>query len=115
MNAVVKDRAPIPALKDSQLFRDCAYVNGAWIEADSRKRIDVDNPAEGTVLGSIPDMGAAETRRAIEAANAALPAWRALPAKERSKILRKWFDFMIANADNLRLLLTTAQGKPIAE
>jgi len=115
MNAVVKDRAAIPALKDSQLFRDRAYVNGAWVEADSKKRFDVDNPAEGTVLGSVPDMGAAETRRAIEAANAALPGWRALPAKERSRLLRKWFDLMIANAEDLALILTTEQGKPLAE
>jgi succinate-semialdehyde dehydrogenase/glutarate-semialdehyde dehydrogenase len=113
--AVVQDRSAIPALKDSQLFRDRAYVDGAWTEADSRKRFDVDNPASGQVIGSVPDMGAAETRRAIEAAHAALPAWRALPAKERSKILRKWFDLMIANADDLALLLTTEQGKPVAE
>ena len=113
--AVVRDRSAIPALKDSQLFRDRAYVDGAWVEADSRKRFDVDNPADGSVIGSVPDMGAAETRRAIEAANAALPAWRALPAKERSRILRKWFDLMVASADDLALLLTTEQGKPLAE
>jgi succinate-semialdehyde dehydrogenase/glutarate-semialdehyde dehydrogenase len=113
--AVLKDHSPVPSLKDPQLFRDRAYVNGAWIEADSRKRFDVDNPAEGTVLGSVPDMGAAEARRAIEAASAALPAWRGLPAKERSRVLRKWFDLMIANADDLALILTTEQGKPIAE
>ena len=107
--------APLGVLKDPQLFRDRAYVNGAWVESDNRKRIDVDNPAEGTILGSVPDMGGAETRRAIEAANAALPAWRALPAKERSRILRKWFDLMIANAEDLALLLTTEQGKPLAE
>src|SRR5260221_5773825 len=115
MNAVVKDRAPIPALKDSQLFRDCAYVDGLWVEADSHARIGVDNRADGSMLGSVPDMGAAETRRSIQAAAAALPAWRALPAKERSRILRKWFELMIANADDLALLLTTEQGKPLAE
>jgi len=115
MNAIAKDLAPIPALKDSQLFKDRAYIDGAWVEADSRKRFDVDNPAEGTVLASVPDMGAAETRRAIEAANAALPAWRALPAKERSRILRKWYELILANADDLALLLTTEQGKPLAE
>ena len=113
--AVVKDRSPIPALKDSHLFRDRAYIDGEWVEADSRKRFDIDNPADGAVLASVPDMGAAETRRAIQAAAAALPAWRALPAKERSRILRKWFDLMIANADDLALLLTTEQGKPLAE
>ena len=115
MNAIVKDRATLPALKDPQLFRDRAYVDGDWAEADSRKRFEVDNPADGSILGSVPDMGAAETRRAIDAANAALPAWRALPAKERSRILRKWYDLIMANADDLALLLTTEQGKPLAE
>ena len=115
MNAIAKDRATLPNLKDPALFRDSAYVDGAWVEADSRKRFDVDNPADGSVLGSVPDMGAAETKRAIDAANAALPAWRALPAKERSKILRKWYDLIMANADDLALLLTAEQGKPLAE
>ncbi len=115
MNAIVRDRRAAPSLKDFQLFRDRAYVNGAWVEADSRARFDVDNPAEGVVLGSVPNMGAAETRRAIEAASAALPGWRALTAKERSKILRKWFDLIVANADDLAALLTAEQGKPLAE
>jgi succinate-semialdehyde dehydrogenase/glutarate-semialdehyde dehydrogenase len=113
--AVVKDRSAVPSLKDPNLFRDRAYVGGAWVEADSRKRIDVDNPADGAIIGSVPDMGAAETQRAIAAAEAALPAWRALTAKERAKILRKWFDLVVANADDLALLLTTEQGKPLAE
>ena len=115
MNAIVKDRSVIPTLKDAKLFRDRAYVDGAWVEADSKKRLDVDNPASGTVLGSVPDMGQAETKRAIAAAEAALPAWRALPAKERSKVLRKWFDLIMANAEDLAQLLTAEQGKPLAE
>jgi succinate-semialdehyde dehydrogenase / glutarate-semialdehyde dehydrogenase len=115
MSAVLKGRTSAPALKDSHLYRDRAYVNGAWVEADSGRRFDVDNPADGAVVGSVPDMAGAETRRAIEAAAAALPAWRALPAKERSRILRKWFDLIVANADDLALLLTTEQGKPLAE
>ena len=115
MNAVVEARRPALPLKDPQLFRDRAYVDGQWCEADGRRRFEVDNPADGSVVGSVPDMGAAEARRAIEAANAALPGWRALPAKERSKILRKWFDLIVANADDLALLLTTEQGKPLAE
>jgi succinate-semialdehyde dehydrogenase/glutarate-semialdehyde dehydrogenase len=115
MNAVVKDRAAVPHLKDSKLFRESAYVDGAWVEADSRARFEVDNPANGAVIGHVPDMSTAETRRAIAAAEAALPAWRALPAKERSRILRKWFDLIVANADDLALLLTTEQGKPLAE
>ena len=115
MNAVVKDRAAVPALKDSKLFRENGYINGAWAEADSRARFDVRNPADGTLVGSVPNMGVAETKRAIAAAEAALPAWRALAAKERSKILRNWFNLIVANADDLALLLTTEQGKPLAE
>ena len=115
MNAVVKDRAAVPNLKDPKLFRESAYIDGAWVEADSRGRFDVDNPATGVIVGHVPNMGAVETKRAIAAAEAALPAWRALPAKERSRILRKWFDLIVANADDLALLLTTEQGKPLAE
>ena len=115
MNAIVKDRSAALSLEDPKLFRDRAYVNGEWVEAESRKRFDVDNPADGTVLGSVPDMGAAETKRAIDAANAALPAWRALPAKERSKILRKWYDLIMAHVEDLAVLLTAEQGKPLAE
>ena len=115
MNAVVKDRAAVPNLKDPRLFRESAYIDGAWVDADSRARFEVDNPATGAIVGHVPDMGAAETKRAIAAAEAALPAWRALPAKERSRVLRKWFDLIVANADDLALLLTTEQGKPLAE
>jgi succinate-semialdehyde dehydrogenase/glutarate-semialdehyde dehydrogenase len=115
MNAVVKTPSSLPSLKDPKLFRDRAYVDGAWVDADGRLRVDVDNPADGSLLGTVPNMGAAETRRAIEAAHAALPAWRALAAKERSKILRKWNDLIVANVDDLALLLTTEQGKPLAE
>jgi succinate-semialdehyde dehydrogenase/glutarate-semialdehyde dehydrogenase len=115
MNAVVKDRPAVPTLEDPQLFRDRAYVDGAWLDADSGKRFEVDNPATGAIVGTVPEMGGAETRRAIEAANAALPAWRALTAKERSKILRKWYELIVAHADDLALILTTEQGKPLAE
>jgi succinate-semialdehyde dehydrogenase/glutarate-semialdehyde dehydrogenase len=115
MNAVVKDRSAVPALKDSQLFRDQCYLDGAWAEADSKKRFDVDNPGTGAILGSVPDMGAAEAKRAIAAAERALPAWRALTAKARSNILRKWYDLIVANADDLAAILTAEQGKPLAE
>ncbi|MDQ3025778.1 MAG: NADP-dependent succinate-semialdehyde dehydrogenase [Pseudomonadota bacterium] len=115
MNAVVQDRSVVSTLKDQALFRERAFVNGAWVEADSRKRIEVDNPAGGALVGTVPEMGAAETRRAIEAADAALPAWRGLLAKERSAILRIWFDLIVANADDLAALLTAEQGKPLAE
>jgi succinate-semialdehyde dehydrogenase/glutarate-semialdehyde dehydrogenase len=113
--AVVQSRSIAPALKDSQLFREQCFVDGLWVEADSHARIGVDNPTDGSMVGSVPDMGVAETKRAIAAAQAALPGWRALPAKERSAILRRWFDLMVANADDLALLLTTEQGKPLAE
>ncbi|QJR16149.1 NAD-dependent succinate-semialdehyde dehydrogenase [Usitatibacter palustris] len=115
MNAVVKARTAVPALKDQTLFRDRCYIDGKWLEADSGQRFDVDNPGDGTLVGSVPSMGAPETQRAIAAAQAAFPAWAALPAKERSKVLRKWFDLIVANADDLALLLTTEQGKPLAE
>ena len=92
--AVVQDRASVPALKDGKLFRDRAYVDGAWVEADSKGRFDVDNPGDGSIIGSVPDMGAAEARRAILAAQAALPvmsgpAMRRAAARERSDGLPK--------------------------
>jgi succinate-semialdehyde dehydrogenase/glutarate-semialdehyde dehydrogenase len=90
-------------------------VDGKWVDADSGKTIAVNNPATGEILGTIPNMGVAETRRAIEAANAAFPAWRAKTAKERSAILRKWFDLMMANQEDLARILTAEQGKPLAE
>ena len=104
-----------PALQDPSLFRTQSYLNGEWIDADSGLRFDVDNPADGSVVGSVPDCGAAETRRAIEAANAALPAWRAMTAKQRSGLLRRWYELMLLNADDLAVILTTEQGKPLAE
>ena len=113
--AVVESRTAVPTLKDAQLFRDRCLVDGQWVEADSRARINVDNPADAQLIGTVPDCGAAETRRAIAAAQAALPAWRSLMAKERSAILRKWFDLMVANADDLAAILTAEQGKPLAE
>ena len=102
-------------LKDQKLFRQQGYINGEWRDADSKATVNVTNPADGSVIGTIPNMGAAETRRAIEAANAALPAWRAKLAKERANILRKWFELMIANTDDLALIMTSEQGKPLTE
>jgi len=102
-------------LKDPRLFRQQAYVNGKWTDADSGATIDVTNPATGEKLGTIPKMVAAETRRAIEAANAAWPAWRKKTAKERANILRKWFNLMMENQDDLAIILTAEQGKPLAE
>ncbi|MBF8789645.1 NADP-dependent succinate-semialdehyde dehydrogenase [Pseudomonas asiatica] len=102
-------------LRDSALFRQQAFINGEWLDADSGLVIRVTNPATGEVIGTVPKMGTAETRRAIEAADKALPAWRALTAKERSNKLRRWFELMIEHQDDLAQLMTTEQGKPLAE
>ena len=106
--------APLP-LKDPTLFRQANYLNGKWVQADSGQSIAVKNPAIGETIGSVPNMGAAETRRAIEAANAAYPAWRALLAKERGAILLELSNLMLANADDLAVIMTAEQGKPLAE
>lgn len=102
-------------LSDPKLFRQQNYIDGAWADADSGDTIDVTNPATGEKLGTVPKAGTAETRRAIEAANAAWPAWRAKTAKERAAILRKWYELMMANQDDLGILMTAEQGKPLAE
>jgi succinate-semialdehyde dehydrogenase/glutarate-semialdehyde dehydrogenase len=100
-------------LHDHHLLRDQAHVDGAWIGATTT--FPVSDPASGEVLAHLADLGAAETRSAIEAANRAWPAWRALAAKQRASIMRKWFDLILANADDLALLMTREQGKPLAE
>jgi succinate-semialdehyde dehydrogenase/glutarate-semialdehyde dehydrogenase len=102
-------------LQDEKLFRQHCYIDGEWVDAIGRGTIPVQNPATGEVLGTVPKSGAEETRRAIEAADRALPAWRARTAKERAQILRKWFDLMMANQDDLAMLMTAEQGKPLAE
>jgi len=115
MNAPSRAGLPALNLKDPKLFREQCYIDGAWVAADSKKTFPVDNPASGEIIGNVPDMGVAETKRAIEAADKAWPAWRAKTAKERAAILRKWFDLMMANQDDLGLILTSEQGKPLAE
>ena len=107
--------AALLELKDPTLFREACYINGKWVGADSNQTIDVSNPASGELLGTIPKMGADETRQAIEAANAAYPAWRAKTAKERASILRKWFDLMMENQEDLARMMTAEQGKPLKE
>ena len=102
-------------LKDPTLLRHQAYVNGAWMDADGGQTINVSNPATGEHIGTVPLMGAAETRRAIEAGNAAWPAWRKKTAKERAAVLRRWHDLILENADDLALIMTTEQGKPLPE
>ena len=102
-------------LHDPQLFRQANYIGGKWVSADSGRTLVVKNPSTGEAIGEVPAMGAAETRRAIDAAHAAQPAWRALTAKERATILRKLFDLMLANTDDLATIMTAEQGKPLAE
>ena len=105
----------IMKLSDDKLFRQQCYVNGQWADADAGETIEVTNPVDGAVIGTVPKMGAAETRRAIEAAEEAQKEWRTRTGKERAAILRKWHDLMMANQEDLAVLMTTEQGKPIAE
>jgi len=102
-------------LKDKKLFREACYVDGAWVQAKSGGTVPVDNPATGEIIGSVPKLGAAETREAIEAANRAFPAWSKKTGKERANVLRKWFDLMMENQEDLARLMTLEQGKPLAE
>ena len=102
-------------LNDNSLFRQQCFIGGQWVNADSGETMDVVNPANGETIGTMPVAGASETRRAIEAADAAWPAWRKLTAKERAAIIRKWHDLVLANADDLAMLMTLEQGKPLAE
>ena len=100
-------------LKDPSLFKQQCYLNGEWISGTDTT--EVTNPATGEVIGHVPKLGQAEATQAIADANAAWPAWRKKTAKERATILKKWFDLMIANADDLALIMTSEQGKPLAE
>ncbi|MGG2398307.1 NADP-dependent succinate-semialdehyde dehydrogenase [Pseudomonas sp. SH1-B] len=102
-------------LNDPELLRHQAYVDGQWCDADAGDSTEIFNPANGESLGRVPNMGAAETRRAIEAAQAAQPAWRALTAKERAARLRKWYELMLANQEDLAQIMTAEQGKPLTE
>lgn len=102
-------------LKDATLLHDQAFINGTWVGADSHAVFAVTNPANGVILGHVPEMGTAETRRAIEAATAAMPAWRARTARDRAATLRRWYDLILQTAEDLAHLLTAEQGKPLAE
>jgi succinate-semialdehyde dehydrogenase/glutarate-semialdehyde dehydrogenase len=103
------------ALKDPRLFREACYVNGAWIVSPRGETVNVDNPATGEILGAVPKLGAAETREAIARASAAFPAWSRKTGKERAAVLRRWFDLMMENQDDLARLMTLEQGKPLSE
>ena len=100
-------------LQDPTLLRDQCYINGRWTSGE--RHIEVTNPATGEVVGRVPSFGSEETRAAVEAANAAWPAWRARTAKERSAILRKWYELLIANQEDLAQIMTAEQGKPLVE
>ena len=102
-------------LADSSLWKELGFIGGSWAAADSGLTTEIRNPATGEVLGTVPVMGAAEARRAIEAAHAAMPAWAKKTAAERAKIMRRWFDLMLANVDDLAVIMTAEQGKPLAE
>jgi succinate-semialdehyde dehydrogenase/glutarate-semialdehyde dehydrogenase len=102
-------------LKDMTLLKRQGWIDGEWVDADSGRVFAVTDPATGRTIVEVADMGVAETRRAIDAAARALPAWRAKTAKERGAVLRRWFDLLIAHTDDLALLMTTEQGKPLAE
>lgn len=102
-------------LQDCALLRTQAYINGEWREADDGRRFAVSNPADGSALAQVADVGVGETRRAIDAAAAALPAWRALTAKARATLLRKWQELMLAHQEDLALLMSSEQGKPLPE
>jgi len=102
-------------LNDPSLLRNKAYIGGEWIAADNGETVVVTDPATNLVIGSVPNMGAAETRRAIESAEQSRHAWAALPAMERAIVLRRWFDLIIANLSDLATIMTAEQGKPLAE
>ncbi len=102
-------------LKDAQLLRTHCFVDGQWIAADSGRTVIVNDPADGRLLAQVPDCGAAETQRAIAAADAAWPAWRAKTAKERAALLRRWYELILAAADDLAQMITAECGKPLAE
>tara|TARA_B100001939_G_scaffold348196_1_gene373673 strand:+ start:1012 stop:2466 length:1455 start_codon:yes stop_codon:yes gene_type:complete len=102
-------------LQNPDLFREQCYINGQWINAHSNQTLTVTNPATGETLGTVPNMGSGETRAAIAAAKAALPAWRAKTAKERATLLRRWYDLIMQHVDDLALIMTLEQGKPLPE
>lgn len=102
-------------LKDTSLLRDSCYIDGRWTGADSGRRFDVANPANGELIAQVPDCGAGETRCAIDAANAAWSDWRARTAKERASIMKHWFNLILENQEDLAQIMTAEQGKPLAE
>jgi succinate-semialdehyde dehydrogenase/glutarate-semialdehyde dehydrogenase len=118
MDANMNDFTPTARtlpLKDPTLLRHRCFIDGTWVDAEARGELSVDNPSTGRLLGVVPNMGASETRHAINAAHQALAAWAARPAKERASLLRRWYELLIANQDDLAVIMTAEQGKPLAE
>src|SRR5262245_9974797 len=114
MGTAVSTRAT-KLLVDQELFREACFIDGRWVGPGASGSIPVDDPATGEVIGAVPKFGRTETRQAIDAAAAAWPAWRARTGKERAVILRKWFDLIMANQDDLAKLMTLEQGTPLTE
>ena len=113
INLETLDDDTMTTLADPSLLREQCFIDGVW--RDGASKIEVCNPANGEWVGTVPKLGAAETRTAIEAAHRAQPAWRAKTAKERAGLLRKWFELVMANQDDLARIMTAEQGKPLAE
>jgi len=109
-NSATSDR-----LRDRELFRELCYINGQWVGSDARETIPVDNPATSAIIGSVPKLGRSDTVKAIDAAAAAYPGWRARTAKERAAVLRRWFDLIMTHQEDLATLMTLEQGKPLVE
>jgi succinate-semialdehyde dehydrogenase / glutarate-semialdehyde dehydrogenase len=112
---MARDRGTATMIVEDLSFIERALIGGAWVGADSGAVFEVINPASGSTIGSVPDMGVAETRRAIEAAEKALPVWRDRPAKARAGIMRRWFELIMADQERLARIITAEQGKPLAE
>jgi succinate-semialdehyde dehydrogenase/glutarate-semialdehyde dehydrogenase len=102
-------------LKDPSLFRQQCYIDGQWVDAAGKATFEIKNPANRELVGTMPKLSRAEVAKTIDVANAAWPAWRAKTGKERAALLRKWFDLIVANADDLAMIMTMEQGKPLAE
>src|SRR5438552_9254407 len=110
-----KSQSPASQLKEPRLFREACYIDGQWVQEASGRTLKGENPATGEIVGTVPKPPGAETRQAIEAANRAFPAWSKKTAKERAAVLRRWFDLMMENQDDLACLMTIEQGKPLSE
>ena len=115
MSASTNETVKLIGMKDASLFRQQVYINGKWSDADNGESNEITNPSNGQVLGTVPNCGTAEAKRAIEAANTAWPKWRSKTSKQRAVILRRWYELMMENQEDLGRLMTAEQGKPLTE